>query len=197
MIEALKKDLKPVTPLRPAWHYAVGALLFALAVSVAWIELIDQAGWREIETSSWLLMGGGLAVGLAASAWSAAQWLSPTGKASLLHTAGGVALALAGVISATRAGDFVLAPAATCFSIASVLALLTAASCFLFFRRAAPQRRERVAVAAGLFSGLLGFLLIQLHCPIRDPGHMILGHAAVPFAWAVASYLLVKLFAKA
>lgn len=197
MIDALKKDLKPVRPLRPASHYALGALVFAAAFSVAWIEVVDQAGWRDIGSAEWFLMGAGLIVALAASAWSAAQWLSPTGKSSLLFSALGIAAALAGVVSATRAGQFLLLPAATCFSAASVLALFAAAFCFLLFRRAAPQRRERVAVASGLFSGLLGFLLIQLHCPIRDPGHMLLGHAAVPFAWAIASYLLIKLFSKA
>ncbi len=196
MIDALKKDLKPVRSLRPPSHYALGAVLFAAAVLVAWLELVDQAGWHEIGPSHWLPLGVGLIVALAASAWTAAQWLSPTGKSSLLLSALGISVALTGVISASRAGHFLLIPTATCFSAASVLALFTAAFCLLTFRRAAPQRRERVAVAAGLFSGLLGFLLVQLHCPIRDPGHMLLGHATVPFAWALASYLLVKLFAR-
>lgn len=196
MIDALKKDLKPVRPLRPAGHYAIGAIVFAVAVLVAWLELVDQAGWREIGPAQWLPLGAGLIVALAASAWAAAQWLSPTGKSSLLLSALGIAVALAGVVSASRAGEFLFVPTAACFSAASVLALFTSAFCLLIFRRAAPQRRERVAVAAGLFSGLLGFLLVQLHCPIRDPGHMLLGHAAVPFAWAVASYWLVRLFAR-
>jgi hypothetical protein len=197
LIETLKKDLRPVRPLRPPWQYALALLLFGLAVSIGWIEVIDQAGWREIGLTSWLLMGGGLCLALASSAYAAAQWLSPTGRSSLLRSAIGFALALIGVTLATGTGDFSLALTAGCFSSGSVIAAIAALASFLTFRRAAPQRRERVALASGLFSGVLGFLLIQLHCPIRDPGHMLLGHAALPLAWAIASYTFIKLFSKA
>lgn len=196
MIETLKQDLKPVRPLLPAWRYALGAIVFAGAILLAWLELMDHSGWAALNATTWLLMGFGLMLALASSAWTAAQWLSPTGKSSLLPTTIGLALALLGIAFATRGGEFWLVPAAQCFSLASLPAIFAGASCFLLFRRAAPQRRESVALASGLFSGLLGFLLIQLHCPIRDPGHMFLGHASLPFAWGLASYLLIKLFSK-
>lgn len=197
MIDALKKDLKPVRPLRPAWQYALAALCFGLAVALAWFSRMDVQGWEALSPTAWYLIAPGLALALGASAWSAAQWLSPLGSASLLRCALGLAVAFFGLFLASGSGEFRWDLTATCFSAGSSLSLPVLAFCALLFRRGAPQRRERVAVAAGLFSGLLGFLLIQLHCPIHDLGHLLLGHGALPLAWGLASYLLVKLFSRA
>jgi hypothetical protein len=196
-LEHLKRDVSPVKPLRPTWQYFVLALLLATAVSALGVSAMGTAGWRTLSPLSWAFIGPALLTGIAVCAWAASQWLSPTGKANLGMAAAALGVAWAGLFVAWEPGEYSLSHAIKCFRIASFFSLVASIGCLALFRQGTPLRRHASAVAAGLFSGFVGFLVIQTLCPIRDLGHLLSGHGIVPICWGLAAYWLVRLFSKA
>ena len=61
-----------------------------------------------------------------------------------------------------------------------VSGLVTAGLVWVLQRDASPRRGRVVAIMAG--GGVTGFAMLQLHCPARDAGHMLFGHATVGLA---------------
>ena len=84
-------------------------------------------------------------------------------------------------------------PAVTCFSLGSIAALATGVGLIIVFRRSSPLMWGRVALAIGVAAGFVGLLVIQVHCPLNDLGHMMLAHALLPVAWGLAGYWLARL----
>lgn len=71
-----------------------------------------------------------------------------------------------------------------CFTYGGVLVLPVVALYWLF------ERRDRVPwsalVSAGALAGIAANLLLQAHCPSEHLGHLLLGHASIGVAWALA-----------
>lgn len=83
--------------------------------------------------------------------------------------------------------DFVRA-ALACFSYGSLLAVPVLAALFLLERRTTATRAVVLLTAAA--GGLVGNLVLQVHCPITHPAHLLSGHATIGFGLA-AVYALV------
>lgn len=58
-----------------------------------------------------------------------------------------------------------------------------------FFARRAHVDGAAVAALAGVAAGLTGVLALQVHCPITDPLHLLIGHALLVAALATATAL--------
>jgi len=183
----------PVTPLRPAWQIALlaGGMAALIALSGGWMM-----GYEEPAGFGWAtygLLGAVFAMGFSGCTWAAAQWMSPTGRASLCRPALGVLLAFGGLALGSTLDVFVPEAAAICMSIGSVFSIGTALVMLVVFPRTAPMMRQRVATAAGILSGFAGFLAIQLHCPINELWHMLFGHGLLPVVWGLIGYWAARL----
>ncbi len=193
-LEELKRDTRPVTPLRPAWVYFCAAMLLAGAIATAGVFALGTAGWRALSQVSWALLAPGILVMMAGGAVAASQWMSPTGKASLGPAIAALGLAWVGLFAGAGGGEYSAAHALKCFSIASFFSLLAATGAFFIFRRGVGLRRLPQSLAVGVFAGAVGFLVIQILCPITDLGHLLSGHGLVPLAWGLAAPGFVRLF---
>lgn len=193
LLESLKKDLKPVKPLRPAWQIALFAFLLCAGVSVALGMWMVPYGLDSLTPKAWMILNTAFLLGLGACAWTAAQWMSPTGKGALLPIAFAWVLGVVGLWMGSEPDDFQLEAAMTCFQIGSLAALLPAVALLAILRRSAPMLAHRVALSAGFLAGFSGFVVIQLHCPKNDFWHMFTGHALLPFVWGLTAYLCARL----
>lgn len=85
-------------------------------------------------------------------------------------------------------GPDLVSAAAKCFAFGLVLALPLLAVLRLL-DRIGHRSLRRALMAAGA-AGLLGNLILQLHCPIVHPVHLVTGHASVAVAFVVLYGLL-------
>ncbi|MDX2270288.1 MAG: hypothetical protein NW208_19455 [Bryobacter sp.] len=192
-LDQLKADTRPVSPLRPAWQYALGASLISLLVVALGIRIMGTKGWYSLDTIAWALLLPGLALTLFGSSWAAAQWMGPTGRATLHMALAGYAVGLGGLFYAGESGSFSPWLAFKCFLIATPFVTVTALGSFFLLRRSFGPRSNSTALAAGLLSGTVGFLVIQILCPIKELGHLLAGHGILPFFWGFLAYSTVKL----
>lgn len=182
------QQFAPVTPLRPAWQIAVLAGVASLLVSAVGVWYLGHSEPATFTWRSWFLLGISFAMAFSGSAWAAAQWMSPSGRAGFWRPVLGLGVALAGLITGAKFDEFEPALAGMCLSIGSVFAAGSCLLLLLIFRRTAPIMRQRVAVAIGVLSGFTGFCVIQLHCPVNEFWHMMTGHAILPVLWGLIGY---------
>jgi hypothetical protein len=187
------KSFAPVRPLRPAWQFAVAATALTAGFAVLGIRLLGWAPPVSLGPLSLALLGVLFLATIGGAAWAAAQWMSPTGRASLVWPLATGSLLLFWLLAAGVSEPFVPLYAGLCFTVGSVVALLTGVLLLALFRRAAPLLRHRVSLAAGALAGLAGFLSIQAHCPIEERLHILVGHGLLPVVWALAGWLLARL----
>jgi hypothetical protein len=76
--------------------------------------------------------------------------------------------------------------AAVCFGIGTVAGLLALVVARALDRGAQGAGQLVLAAAA---AGLLANITLALHCPVNHLGHLLLGHASVPFALVVGAWL--------
>ena len=186
-------NFTPVRPLRPAWQSALAAMVCTLAVAASGVVVLGHDAIEDFPWTMWLLFGVGFSMAIGGAAWAGSQWMSPSGRSSFWRPLLGLLLAVGGLSLGAVAGPFSMQPAAICFSLGSVAALATGAGLIVVFRRTSPLMWGRVALAIGVAAGFVGLLVIQVHCPINDLGHIMLGHALLPVVWGLAGYWLARL----
>lgn len=76
----------------------------------------------------------------------------------------------------------------SCFSYGAALVVPLLLLYWLFERRDTVPRSA--LVAAGAVAGLAANLLLHVHCGSAHPGHLLLGHASIGLAWALALRLV-------
>lgn len=187
------KDFAPVRPLRPAWQIAAVATLAVLALAALWIRLLGWAPPASLGPPTLAILALLFLVTIVGAAWAAAQWMSPTGRASLLTPLATGLVLLLWLLIAGANEPFVPLSAGLCFTGGSIVALCAGAALIIVFRRAAPLFRQRVALAAGALAGLAGFLTIQAHCPIEERLHILLGHGLLPLVWGLGAWFAARL----
>lgn len=187
------KDFAPVRPLRPAWQFAAAAALVTLAMAIVWIGLLGWGPPASLSPFSLAFLFALFLVTISGAAWAAAQWMSPTGRASLAWPLGSGSLLLVCLVASGVNEPFEPRYAGICFTGGSLVALITGLALIVLFRRSAPLLRHRVSMAAGALAGLAGFLSIQAHCPIEERLHLLLGHGLLPIVWGLVAYLAARL----
>jgi hypothetical protein len=181
---ALARERGPLAWLRARSRperAALVVLAMALAVGVFVRVLHLRADWGSYPAPQLGIVLGGLGALALAATWHALRPLYlPPAPARLLLALGIAAPIVAALLpeqptTVPLAHGFA-ASALACFALGSVLALAV----FLAARALARDRLGALAAAVG--AGLAGVLGLVLHCPNNAPGHLLLGHAAVPIA---------------
>lgn len=183
----------PVKPLRPAWQIALVAGVGALLISLSGAAILGHDALESFDWRTWGLLGISFAMAFSGTTWAAAQWMSPSGRASFWRPVLALILAVCGLAMGSQLDMFVASWAGICLSIGSMFSLATGLFMLVIFRRTAPVMRQRVSTAVGVLSGFAGFLAIQLHCPINEFWHMLTGHAILPILWGLIGYFVSRL----
>lgn len=180
---AIRRDLRPVHPLPPAW--ALTLVLFTLfavfgAASAAILGLHGLAALSNLQRSL-------IFPALAVSAWLAAvaceREMSPAGGTRISFLALGFATLLFVVLFAVIFEGYSLrnlvAEGIPCLVAGLVVAIPTGLAIGLVLRRGFVLDWSAAGVAAGSMAGLAGLGMLELHCANLKAIHVILWHVTV------------------
>lgn len=175
------------TPARTALVLGV-----AVAVAGASAALLPRHDLGVYPWAHLVLQGASMLVGGLAGVWLA---MRPTWRPEAPPWAAAAALATALLLPMIAAlwtptghagpelGAAFAPVTAACFAFGAVAALVVVAAWRVVEqRRLAGSLRWATAAASG---AAIGNLALHLHCPVTDPAHLILGHAAIGFVGAV------------
>jgi len=185
--ERIGRNLSAVRPLRPFGYYAAGFALIFLAPLVAALGMLRTYGIARMSPMAIIIAFSALAVCAALLAVSLAADMSPGSRdpAPSVVLTGGILLSLAGIFC-------VLLPFQTetsfwvrsgkCLQLGVVFAVPTAALAWGLLRRGAGAVLSPAisGAAAGLFGGLAGLAVLEIHCPDHNLAHVLVAH------WGVA-----------
>ncbi len=195
LITDLARDLEPVRRIgRVRDGLRIALLLAAIVAAVAIfirglhpdlrVVLAEHSGFQAILAGLSLIAVGAVVAAIAASV---------PGRESLTRIS--LALGLVGVLIAMGVGSAVLLGESSwvsatcslsddlsCLGVSCLVALVPAIAVLSYVARAAPYRKYMTILAASVGSVGIGALVVHLSCPCMDGRHLILAHAAAPFA---------------
>jgi hypothetical protein len=192
------RPLEPVSPLPRARTFAMVFLgIFAL-LAVGGISLMGSAATRAMSAWQFVGMGSILGAGAVLLSISLSRQMRP-GSYHRIRP-GILALLLPSVCLLAYAGLFpwmidskFLTSGMRCASV-GLLSAVPPGMCFwLVTRRGALLSPGVAGATAGLFSGLLGALILHFGCVLVQAPHLVLWHGAVPVMSAVFGFLLGQL----
>ena len=77
-----------------------------------------------------------------------------------------------------------------CLRAGTPIGFLSAAAFWLVLRRGAILSPTMTGAAAGLLSGLLGTIVLELHCPNLDALHVLISHLGAAILCSIAGFTL-------
>ncbi len=177
-------DLRPVAPIRPASHFAVAFAIIFCAVTAAGLLLFRPLGILLMDRWQASLILFAIVVCTSATIVSLARQAVP----ARLHVFApdrvvaaipvGLALLLLVFLPVIPAADF-WKRAAVCAGVGLGLAMPAGAASFAVLQRGAVMSARLAGCTAGLLAGLVGFTVLEIHCPILEPLHAMTSHAGV------------------
>jgi len=135
----------PVKPLRPVWQIASVAGAGALLIALTGTAMLGHEAPGTFDWRTWGLLGISFAMAFSGSTWAAAQWMSPSGRASFWRPGLALVLAVCGLAMGSQLDMFVASSAGLCLSIGSMFSLATGVFLLVVFRRTAPIMRQVLA----------------------------------------------------
>jgi hypothetical protein len=187
-------DLRPVTPIRSERHFAAAFTVIFTGIALAALALFRplgillmgrlQACGVGLAVAMCAVIAAGLLVRQIVSA--ALHRLAPTRSIVLMP------LALTGLFFALfpidPGADF-WKRAAVCGAVGVGTSLPAGGAVFMLLRRGAVMHPRVAGSAAGLFAGLVGTLVLELHCPILEPLHIVCSHVGALVLTTLAGLL--------
>lgn len=192
----LRSRSTPVRALVPFAAMALVAVFVALFKRRPDIPSFPAGLFAGVIALYVLLIGAAVALELRPLQRSApAPWLRPllvVGALAIPVLIAVLPLAHHAPLAYAPPGKSFAALAFGCFTFGLVLAV--PALLFLWASDRVAHRSFRLALLAAGFGGLVGNLVLQLHCPVTDPAHRLLGHASIGLVLAIvyATWLLIR-----
>lgn len=195
LITELTTGLRPVR--RPA-HPRAAWLVYLLGAAGVAAGVLFLMGRHP--DPRWHVLAGAALLG-ASAAFFAMQSAFP-GRALLqprwisLILIAGLGLVFSGSFSPDDPGH-VFRFGAVCFASSILTASIPFAVLLLYQRRGAPMHPQLSGALAGLSAAFLAVGVMEAHCPLRTPSHLMLGHALpVAILVAVGAFAASRLAAK-
>jgi hypothetical protein len=193
--DSINATLRPVRPLPPTWVLTGGLALICVAVAAA---AAAAAGWYGVENLSlWdcVLILSTLGILVCVTGVELVGQLIP---GSRQHATAGALLAIG---SAALLGVFALvfrdyrtdrfvAAGVACLTTGLLVAFPAACLSWLLLRRGFAVNSVAAGLVGGMFAGLCGVTMLELHCTNFQATHVLVWHTAVIPASAAAGALL-------
>jgi hypothetical protein len=193
--QSIATDLRPVRPMAPA-RYFLGALLGIFACIVAagayGMGALAIAAMTPLQTTAILSALGVSAVLLA---YSLVNQMAPGSRHRFAPGLLPLGIALCLAIAMAVLFQFKDEPnfwghAWPCMRVGALFGVLAAVPIWMTLRRGAILTPAMSGAASGLFAGLVGTSVLEIHCPNLDAWHILVSHLGVAILFAVAGFLI-------
>ena len=177
----LLADLRPVRPVPSSGHFTRMFFLLFIGVALAGIAMFQPLGLLLMGRSaaSLILAAGAISTAIAASVLTrqivpaSVQRLAPARAVVIVPVA--LASLFLGVFPIHPGADF-WKRAAVCTAIGLAAALPAGSAFIRLLRRGGVMRPRLAGSAAGLLAGLVGMVVLEVHCPILEAVHIVCSH---------------------
>jgi hypothetical protein len=189
--DGMAAGLRPVRPVGPARYFFlafVGIFVSIVALGVYRMGAFAIAVMTPLQTATIL---GALAVSTGLLAYSLVQQMIPGSRhripPRLLPVAITISLTIVmAVLFQFQHERHFWASAWACIRAGTPFGVLAAAPLWLMLRRGAILFPSMTGAGAGLFAGLIGTSLLEIHCPNLDASHILVSHLGVAILCALA-----------
>jgi len=186
----LLSDLRPVRRTRKAYLLAALAAIFLVGVAFA-VSRIGAFALAVMTPVQAGVMLGAVATGAVLTAYSLVHLILPGSLHRIPPAVLPFAIALAFATATVVLFEFqpelhFWAAAWWCIRTGTVFGALAAVPLWLVLRRGAVLSLVMTCLASGVFAGLVGMMVLEIHCPILDVWHILFAHLGVLLILATA-----------
>jgi hypothetical protein len=189
--DGMAAGLRPVRPVGPARYFFwafVGIFVSIVALGVYRMGVFAIAVMTPLQTATIL---SALAISTVLLAYSLVQQMIPGSRhripPRLLPVAITITLTIAmAILFQFQHERHFWANAWACVRAGTPFGVLAAAPLWLMLRRGAILSPSMTGGAIGLFAGLVGTSVLQIHCPNLDASHILVSHLGVAILCALA-----------
>jgi hypothetical protein len=192
---AVMADLKAVRPLAPDGAYLAGFAGIFLVVCIVGCYIVGQYGWHALSELQKVAVFVPLAATTALLAFSVVRQMRPAAKharSSALISAGlfiVLLLIMMVIFQPARESAFVRHGLA-CFRTGMAFAIPTSFFFALLLLRGATLSPLLTGATAGGLAGLVGLVVLEIHCPNLNVYHIVVWHVSVTFVCLAAGLIL-------
>jgi hypothetical protein len=181
---AVLQDLKPVKPLAPALAFLAAFGIIFLAVTVVGSFQLRAFGWGLLSIPQRVVVFASLAAGVGLLASSMVRQMFPGSKhlvSPRCLPVGVLALLTLGAATVFRPKvEFAfVSNGLSCLRAGLSYAIPGALLLWLILRHGAILSPKLTAATAGVFAGLIGLTVLEVHCPILNRYHILVWHMGV------------------
>jgi hypothetical protein len=197
--EKLVANLRPVRPLAPAGYLfaALLAIFFFVAVSAG--LLLGTFGLAAMSVTQATVIFALLAVSAGIFGYSLVHLMVPGSGARIslrplpVVTITALAIVIVILFQFQREQNF-WRKSGICLGIGTLIAMLATIPLWFVLRRGAFLEPRMTGVATGVLAALVGITALEIHCPILDASHILVGHLGVAVIGALAGYGIGVIF---
>jgi hypothetical protein len=191
----LVADLRPVRPLAAKEYFLIALAVIFLGVVALGVYRIGAFALAVMSALQASVILGALAISAALLAYSLVNQMVP----GSLHRIPPIVLPLAITLSLALAMVVLFqfqhqrnfwANSWGCIRAGTPLGALAAVPLWFLLRRGAVLSPSITGLATGLFAGLVGTTVLEIHCPILDASHILLAHLGVAVLCALGGLVL-------
>jgi hypothetical protein len=191
---AILKDLRPVTPLAPAWLYILILLLLFAAAASDSAAVLGMAGLRALSQTQFALIFAALFGAASLAAVACSRQMGPASGRNLAPLAWILAPLLLAPVFALLLNGYELLhfvhEGIPCLVAGLSVAIPTGLAISLLLRRGCVLDWSAAGLAAGVLGGLAGVAMLEMHCPNLKAIHVIVWHTAVVMVSGALGFLV-------
>lgn len=182
--DSMKRSLRPVRPLPPAWAMTAGMVLISAAVSLAGAARAGFFGFEKMDILERLLIFPALVI----LAWLAgsefAHEMIPGSRrrvspGALLGLGIAALLAVFAFLFRDYQTHHFISVGIVCLLTGFLHAIPASLLAWLLLRRGFAVNSVAAGLVAGTLGGLAGVGVLELHCPNFEAAHVLVWHTAV------------------
>jgi Negative regulator of sigma F len=195
--DSINSTLRPVRPLPSTWALTGGLALICAAVAAAAAAVAGLYGFDELSLWDRVLIFSTLGI----LVWvTGTEFVSRVIPGSRQHVGAGTLLtigsaALLGVFALAfrdYGTDHFIAAGVACLRTGLLLAIPAGCLSWLLLRRGFAVNPVAAGLVGGMFAGLCGVTMLELHCANFQAPHVLVWHTAVVPASAAAGALIAR-----
>ena len=192
---SVRSSLRPVRPLPPAWVLSGGLVSICAAVALAGAARSGFYGFHKMSFGERALIFPALALFICLAATACVSQMIPGSRRRIspgaLLAGGSLALlAVFAVLFHDYHTERFVTQGVVCLSAGLLHAVAAALVSRLLLRRGFAVNAVTAGLVTGIFAGLAGVTMLELHCPNFEAPHVMLWHTAVIPVSAAAGALL-------